>query len=153
MDKSLRHLLYPHYSLPDEWTRSEVEKKAWDAFDKSLAEHIGSFDEDHIQFVPNNEMAEPIFDNYEDIWSRKLLLLLMLPHQLGMTLLAVLIFSQELRSYYLMVTETRSQRSWDASVTVMDYSLDTNTRILCLTLVYLLPHFQMVTNKTFRTMF
>ena len=99
-------------------------------------------------------MAEPIFDNYEDIWSRKLLLLLMLPHQLGMTLLAVLIFSQELRSYYLMVTETRSQRSWDASVTVMDYSLDTNTRILCfLTLVYLLPHFQMVTNKTFRTMF
>ena len=98
-------------------------------------------------------MAESIFNNYEEIWSRKLLLLLMLPHQLGMTSLAVLIFSQELRYFYSMATETRLQKSWDASATAMDYSLDANTRILCLTLVYVLLHFHMATNKMFRTTF
>jgi hypothetical protein len=45
--------------LPEEWT-SDVEKRAREEFDKQLTEHIGAFDENHIQIIANDEMEEPI---------------------------------------------------------------------------------------------
>ena len=52
--------------LPEEWT-SETEKAARTAFDKQLTEHIGAYDDNDVQIIPNDEMEEPMRQEEDDM--------------------------------------------------------------------------------------